>query len=33
MAGNVLTGPAIIDSFDSACLILPGHVATVDALG
>lgn len=32
-AGNVLVGPAIVDSFDSTCLILPGHVATVGALG
>jgi len=32
-AGNVLTGPAIVDSFDSTCLILPGHVATVGTLG
>jgi len=33
LAGNVLKGPAIVDSFDSTCLILPGHVATVGALG
>ena len=33
LAGNVLRGPAIVDSFDSTCLILPGHVATVGALG
>jgi N-methylhydantoinase A len=32
-AGNVLKGPAIVDSFDSTCLILPGHVATVGAIG
>jgi N-methylhydantoinase A len=32
-AGNVLKGPAIVDSFDSTCLILPGHIATVGALG
>jgi N-methylhydantoinase A len=32
-AGNVLKGPAIVDSFDSTCLILPGHIATVGTLG
>jgi N-methylhydantoinase A len=32
-AGNVLRGPSIVDSFDSTCVILPGHVAAVGALG
>jgi len=31
--GTVVTGPAIIVEMDSTTLILPGHAATVDAVG
>ena len=32
-AGDKLSGPAIITEMDSTALVLPGCVATVDALG
>jgi N-methylhydantoinase A len=31
--GTVITGPAIIVEMDSTTLVLPGHAATVDAVG
>ena len=33
LAGNVITGPAIVHEFDSSIVILPGHGATVDDYG
>jgi N-methylhydantoinase A len=33
LAGNVVTGPAIITEMDSTTLVLGGHAATVDASG
>ncbi|QDO88321.1 hydantoinase/oxoprolinase family protein [Ornithinimicrobium ciconiae] len=33
LAGNVLTGPAIVAEMDSTTLVLPGHTATVHASG
>jgi len=32
-AGNVVAGPAVIVEMDSTTLVLPGHAATVDAIG
>jgi N-methylhydantoinase A len=32
-AGNVIEGPAIVTEMDSTTLVLPGHAATVDAVG
>ncbi len=29
LAGNVVTGPAVITEMDSTTLVLPGHAATV----
>jgi N-methylhydantoinase A len=33
LAGNVVTGPAIVTEMDSTTLVLPGHAATVHASG
>jgi N-methylhydantoinase A len=32
-AGNRLPGPAIVTEMDSTTVVLPGHVAEVDACG
>ena len=33
LAGNVVTGPAIVTEMDSTTLVLPGHAATVHPSG
>ncbi|MGH9065417.1 MAG: hydantoinase/oxoprolinase family protein [Acidimicrobiales bacterium] len=33
LAGNVVPGPAVITEMDATTLVLPGHAATVDAVG
>ena len=33
LAGNLITGPAMITEMDSTTLILPDHVGEVDSLG